>query len=1141
MTRAPLTATLIVAFAAFAAGCGATPNILPTNDFNRPSDIAFMCFGAFDTGDTALHVSGRPMRVCHPPGVLNMFPLDDYGNPTDVGTDPTPGIGNRTFAFMPNSASGDLSLIDADKWKIVDLDRSSAGYGRVPIGAVPEQISASQDGCQLVTANRGSCDLTVIDPRDMIQPVLQAENATSTIPAANVPLPAARAPIDGNGMPLEVAPYEVAFLPQDTSQLDGANNLCQHDTAQTSTPWRVLVTYPSCDLVALIDVPSMKIVDSVKVTTTADGVTLVGQGNAPVCPIADCGEGRNNPSPMPPQARPSGIAIVPTGELAYVGLSSLPYVVAIPVNAAAGTLDALGGHAIALHNGAVGTNRIRLSVDPYRYKSREDKTYAGVYVGEPNLNRNYLYVIARDGTLAVIDVFIPGSEKECETNIDPLNLPDGLDRDTAPLQACIPVDDKHRRPGVDGPALRFPTAPVDVTAADIPVTDRSDNREESVTGSYAWVMTASGAIYLVNIDPVWRQYNAIFRPQKKDSNGYGITDPTTGKPVLEDAYVSTPSPTTEAPPYPNTVRNRNLLSYSLSLDPTSGPPRVEVLPAPPSIYGPYLEPFWTKGSADDATAMDAGFRQTAIFFPDPSAARAQSWSVNWQGAFIGSRLAARVFNRGNKTILEDDGVDFCVTGPGVLAGDIVTLNGCTKDADCGPGLSCLEDTSASMAPGGLTVTGLCVNSQNLDLLKKNHTCDEFIKTVRRYEVSAPHNQTLELVPHLDEVVRSALTPCRIQTDPKSTINDCADPADPSTATYFVCQDDPLGGKAPRCLGRPCASDNDCRIGRTCQVLTDSNGDKVTMPNPNKKTETDPAIVDARYCVDAPPFTDAVIDCFYQLVPYSVQVGRGFLVSGSSAGVLGGGTTLPTLPNVTDQVPVCGLASRDNPNTNDYRLVSRIAIDGVGANQCTGSLFDTPYADGRSPPPASALIDPNNLNSAINPDSPTGKRLAVVKSNPIPNPCLFFGGPVNSDPLAAQLDPNNPPQHVRALFQNTQVAFVVANLDRGPSTLLDLRFDVRGGFSPQTVIQQSTIEISAPARIVLGPIDSSPQDGSVSSEVPYLFVVDQRRLGVGLGGGPTRGQLLRIHPRGQLSTLTSTQGLLPIFDDYTRSGGLFPVQ
>ena len=427
------------------------------------------------------------MRSCHPPG---------------QASDPS-----LTVAFLPNSASGDLSMVDADNWKIIDIGGANPGYGRLPLGEVAEQISVSQDGCRLVSANRGACNLTMIDPSIYVQPVLQAQTK-ETINPPDEPVAAPEAPIDGNGMPLQVAPYEVAFLPQDTSGLNGSTLLCG-DGAQTSTPWRVLVTYPSCDLVALIDLPSFRIVDSVKVGLDRDNkIVLTPQGTTPVCPISDCGPGRMDPVVMPPQTRPSGIAIVPMGDRAYVGLSSAPFVLSLPIDAAAGTIGAATGNGIKLHDGAVGSNRVRLSVDPYHYKVAGDDHYAGIFVGQNELRR-FLYVIARDGTLAVIDVLLPGAEKECETNIDPLNLPDGMTAEQAGNQACLTIDPDHRRPNADGPALRFPTAPVDVMAADIPFDDDSDTRDESVGGAYAWVLTANGYTYLVNIDPVLRQFTAV--------------------------------------------------------------------------------------------------------------------------------------------------------------------------------------------------------------------------------------------------------------------------------------------------------------------------------------------------------------------------------------------------------------------------------------------------------------------------------------------------------------------------------------------------------------------------------------------------------------------------------------------------------
>jgi len=157
----------------------------------------------------------------------------------------------------------------------------------------------------------------------------------------------------------------------------------------------------------------------------------------------------------------------------------------------------------------------------------------------------------------------------------------------------------------------------------------------------------------------------------------------------------------------------------------------------------------------------------------------------------------------------------------------------------------------------------------------------------------------------------------------------------------------------------------------------------------------------------------------------------------------------------------------------------------------------------------------------------------------PNACLYKGGPISSTVTKSDPDPTTRPgrpQYVRARFRNTQVAFVLADLERGPATSTTLHFDVHGGFRQEAVVNLTTVQISAPARLVLGPVDSNRLDMLTTKAAPFFFVVDQRRLGTGQGGGPTRGQIVRVNPFG-----LAANGYLPVYEDYHASNGLFPIQ
>src|SRR5262249_18709707 len=161
---------------------------------------------------------------------------------------------------------------------------------------------------------------------------------------------------------------------------------------------------------------------------------------------------------------------------------------------------------------------------------------------------------------------------ECETNIDPQDPPPGYD----PQAACTAVtaeSAKHRRPFASGPGIMFGAVPIDVMASDVRqdlgtvqspgMPPAGSVRERNLTGTFAWVITSSGNVYLMTIDPVPRSF--WFIPENAP------TTTTIGTTTCTDPGVANATPC-DAEPLPpvNTLRNNNVLSYSRALDPNSG-------------------------------------------------------------------------------------------------------------------------------------------------------------------------------------------------------------------------------------------------------------------------------------------------------------------------------------------------------------------------------------------------------------------------------------------------------------------------------------------------------------------------------------------------------------------------------------------
>ncbi len=455
--------------------------VVPNRVLDRPLDVVLGCVrvredGRVETLSLNLCASATPQRDC---GAVNV--------PQLVG-------------FVANSERNEVAMFRrCDVNGLVDLDKEAPGYNFVPVGQLPSHITATDLACKVVTANAGSCDLSVIDGRQLA--AYAVERAPEDPPSSLV---ATIVPRLSNGEPLGARPGDILAVPARLSQAEpvmtenlmlgdegdgvfgglppgtdsgdggdestggddgamlGEFSLCSDDV-----PASVYVTFPSCHLVAEVSLTSQRILQSRQFLVQDDGsVLVVDSGTDPVCPV-DCPAQFDGYPERELPFDPSGPGFFPM---------TLELVERIPEeDAAAGTPDAEVSYT-ALFVGGTGSDvLVELGYEPDPDPARDE---TGVWVpAEESLQltlenaqgihgiratpamtidggfHQFLYVVAGDGSTHVVDRDFDPSRLgvECDTQIDP---------NEAPATACHPIDPNpfgnapDRRPFAAGPGIR---------------------------------------------------------------------------------------------------------------------------------------------------------------------------------------------------------------------------------------------------------------------------------------------------------------------------------------------------------------------------------------------------------------------------------------------------------------------------------------------------------------------------------------------------------------------------------------------------------------------------------------------------------------------------------------------------------------
>jgi hypothetical protein len=200
---------------------------------NGPSDLAFGCTGQISS-DSNKHAF--PPASCGP--IAPTLESPDAGVPDAGGGVPT----SATPIFLiPEKTPGTLHVatLEGGAATYIDQDPFAPGLNGVAVGRLPVSVAVTSDGCWAVVANSGSCDLAVVD-------VLRASVGKED------PI-AARSGVAG----LPARPGDIA---RPTSLPVGTFPLPTCDSP-SGTVW---VSYPSCHLVARVDLATFQVVDGIR-------------------------------------------------------------------------------------------------------------------------------------------------------------------------------------------------------------------------------------------------------------------------------------------------------------------------------------------------------------------------------------------------------------------------------------------------------------------------------------------------------------------------------------------------------------------------------------------------------------------------------------------------------------------------------------------------------------------------------------------------------------------------------------------------------------------------------------------------------------------------------------------------------------
>lgn len=982
-----------------------TQQDIPNRVLDRPTDVALVCarVDCFDDDGDGEVDAGECKTTALP---LDSCADDSSSCVSDVVYDQF-GIYDEGYAhilgFIANSERNEISIFTQCSDELIDLDVDVPGYNFVPAGVLPTHIDSGDDGCRVVSSNLGSCDLTVLDGEGfaafgldireggLSNTVVEPSELVTTL------IPQRYDVGEDRWVPLAARPGELEVVPTTLSTApDNLLDSPDQDTAFECSPGQegsVYVTFPSCGLVAEVDILTGHILQSVQLETQDDGtVEVVPTGSSPLCAVECPGQlAPDDPQPgviAPSEFNPQAIELLvsrideededPREEeqdrSLFVGGLGSDWLIELRIDVDGTWIDDQVQQ-LELPN-ASGVSRIRVSpvVEGREADSSDDL--------------RFLYVITGDGSTRVIGRAPDPSDDapigtECDTQRDPATI---STTDPSPMCRAAGEDDVERRALAQGPGIRAPNG-ADVTDwaffeyGDATSGSESTNVPIVQQGTFALGTTTQGRLVYVMID---------------------------GARVLDEQTVETLTDEQD----PAALMSVELAPHSFLPDPDLDPlPLVEDAVPPRTFPVDYdvarllapslrlvdsaylddpLDPdssLLDNHSEKDLLAADDDWRGSAPIY-DNYAPRiavhdyrswvASDWELQWEGILVGTSSTGRVacdtpgWEGGTCRVEEPDdarihdaAAKFCDAG--VLPGDKLVILGCTEDDQCGTGRRCLRETA-----GGGESSGICVSEQAYDDSSQTlrNICAPFIRDAcgeayREYTITKAYQDELW--------IQAMDIPAQSRVNLVENEDGTFTPEEQVGA--MICADEQPD--------TDCVTDADCGgLDHEGRLVSESGNEE--FPWQCVEARCRRPCEDAQECMLRPLPGPT---CFAEFVPYQVRLRNAFYVDGPF-GTLDAVVADPTTgecerneaiglsPLLTSRIPLPPSSAADDPDWNAIP----VCPDGndvlpTDPNPCrvqaSGDLFRTLSYDGThvdalrySTPSFSLILDLTSLEVLV---------------------------------------------------------------------------------------------------------------------------------------------------------------------------------